>query len=429
MARLVRLLILVSLWSIFPSVSFEDELAPSYLQSPVQPSAGTAVNHDENSSLTITVPEAEELINLLPTTRELRAIGMDLKWDLQAVPTLNNKVYYFFWVYNATAQKQGNIGSISVGNYAVNKHTADVRVWQVSYDTYYGDDGVLVNATDLERLQNELRKRHDIDPTAVQQYRSAHLAKRIIPRELAQSAVRLPITERSKNTTEISCWKTSDILISRLGHSSMISSSAGYRAFAEVQAIAISPKYRETYSGPLCENSIKLFLSKGGESSFQVILDSSKSENECITIGGADSCGIKGVQTVDWSRDGNFLLANLLIWLFESDSSITRVPIIYDVEKSEFLRPDVYRFFEGYCPNQTKESCDVELIAKGFSPDGNPVFSASTPPIDPLTGHVACFDSKRPILFELGANKATCLPANYKVQRYGTWSSTSIPKP
>jgi hypothetical protein len=417
------------LWSIFPNLSFEDELAASYLQSPINASAGTGVNHDENLPRTITVSEAEELINLLPTTRELHAKGMDLKWDVQAVPTLNNKVYYFFWVYNTTAQKQGDIGSISVGNIAVNKHTADVRVWQVSYDTYYGDDGVLVNATDLERLQNELRKRHAIDSTAVQQYRSAHLAKRIIPRELAQSAVRLPVTERSKDTTEISCWKTSEHLISRLGRSSIISSSAGDRAYTEAEAIAFKPKYRETYSGPLCENSMRLFLAKASESSFQIILDSSQSVNECITIGGTDSCGVKGIQVVDWSRDGKFLLANLLIWLYESDSSITRVPIMYDVGKSEFLRPDVYRFFEAYCPNQPKDSCDFELLAKGFSPEGNLVFSASVPPIDHSSGHVSCLDSKRPILFELGANKATCLPSNYKVHHYGTWSSTSVPKP
>jgi hypothetical protein len=392
-------------------------------------SAGASVHRDANLSPTIAVEEAEDLINLLPATKELRAKGMDVKWDAQAVPTMNNRDYYFFWVYNVTAQKERDTGSISVGNYVVNKHTADVRVWQVSHDVFHGDDGVLVTTNELERLQEELRKKHGIDSTSIQEYRFAHLAKRIIPREAAQSAVRLPITERSKDAAEVSCWKTSDHLISRRGRCPIISSSAGYRAFAEAEAIAFRPKYRETYSGPLCENRIKLFLAKAGESSFQVILESGQSENECVTVGGTDSCGVKGIQPVDWSRDGRFLVANLLLWQYESDSSVTRVPIIYDAGKSEVLRPDVYRFFEGYCPNQAKESCDFELVAQGFSPEGTLVFSASMPPIDPSSGQASCLDKKRPFLFELGANKTTCLPSDYKVRHYGTWSSGSVPKP
>ena len=157
------------------------------------------------------------MINLLPAVEELRAKGMDVKWDVQSVPTLNNQDYYFFWIYNVTAQKERDIGSISVGNYAVNKHTADVRRWQVSHDVSFGDDGVLVNTNPLERLQGELRKKHGVTTTTIQEYRSAHLAKRIIPREQAQSAAPLPVSRRSNETAEVSCWGGSDHPISRLG--------------------------------------------------------------------------------------------------------------------------------------------------------------------------------------------------------------------
>ena len=136
---------------------------------PVDGSASQqSTDRDTNLSPTITIAEAEGLINLLPVVKELRAKGMDVKWDVQAVPTMNNTDYYFFWIYNATAQKARDIGSISVGNYAVNKHTADVRVWQVSHDVSYGDDGVLVTTNELERLQEELRTKQGIDSTAIQ---------------------------------------------------------------------------------------------------------------------------------------------------------------------------------------------------------------------------------------------------------------------
>src|SRR5256885_17136197 len=79
----------------------------------------SASQRDEaNVSPTITVEEAEALLNLLPAIMELRAKGMVVKWDIQTIPTMNRKDYYFFWICNATAQVQRDIGSISVGNYA-----------------------------------------------------------------------------------------------------------------------------------------------------------------------------------------------------------------------------------------------------------------------------------------------------------------------
>jgi hypothetical protein len=147
-------------------------------------SSSATADDDTNLSPTITVEEAAELIALLPATKELRARGMDVKWDVQAVPTMSNTDYYFFWIYNVTAQKERDIGSISVGNYAVNKHTADVRAWHVLHDVSYGDDGVLVTTNELERLQEELRKKHGINSTAIQEYRFA---------------VRLPIMDLVEN--------------------------------------------------------------------------------------------------------------------------------------------------------------------------------------------------------------------------------------
>jgi hypothetical protein len=395
-------------------------------------SANASVHRDANLFPTITVEEAEDLINLLPATKELRAKGMEVKWDVQAVPTMNNKVYYFFWIYNVTAQKARDIGWISVGNYAVNKHTADVRVWHVSDDVSYGDDGVLVTTNELERLQAELRKKHCIDSTSIQEYRFAHLAKRIIPREAAQSAVRLPVTERSTDTAEVSCWKGSDHPISRVGRSPIISSSTGSRAYAEVEAVAFKPKYQETYTGSLCENRIKLFLAKGNESSSRVLLDSNWPKNDCITIEGADSCEVKGIRLVDWSADGRFLLADLVLWVYESDALLMRAPIIYDVTKSEFMRPDVYHFFDEYYktsffqekPEPSAPRCEFELRSEGFSPDGNIIVSASRPQDDPSFEQEFCLDKKQTFLFDLRTNKINLLPSNYKVQQLwhlGLW--------
>src|SRR5207237_1312650 len=116
----------------------------------------------------------------------------------------------------------------------------------------------------------------------------------------------------------------------------------------EAEAIAFKPKYQETYTGPLCENSIKLFVAKDGASNFQVLLDSNNPKNDCVTIEDKDSCDVKGIRLVDWSKDGRFLLAELVAWVYESDSKIMRVPIVYDATRGAFVRPDVYEFFDEY---------------------------------------------------------------------------------
>jgi hypothetical protein len=76
------------------------------------PSLQASQEHESKVSPTITVEEAETLINLLAVIRELRAKGMVVNWDVQTVPTMNRKDYCFFWIYNATAQAQRDIGSI-----------------------------------------------------------------------------------------------------------------------------------------------------------------------------------------------------------------------------------------------------------------------------------------------------------------------------
>jgi len=410
MARFVRVLILVGLYSLLTNLAFGDELAASFVfpVSPIRASDGTGVNRDEDLSPTITIDEAKDLINLLPAAKELRAKGMVVKWDVQAVPTMNNKDYYFFWVYNATAQKERDIGSISVGNYAVNKHTADVRVWQVSYDVFHGEDGVLVTTNELERLQEELRKKHGINSTLVQQYRSGHLADKIIPRAVAQSAVRLPITERLSDTSEVSCWKKGrDHVISRLGRSPIISSSAGYRAYAEVKATAFRPKYQETYTGPLCENISRLFLAGPGDVEFKLAYSQSP-----------DFSDGNSLKVIDWSPDGMHVLMERTSWKYESEGTYTDL-VLFSPSSGGVTAPDLSKILEG----RFVKDCGSENSVIGFTPEGNVVILL-TPLEDTYYNEGATSCVKQKTLLALDAKHALqdiaqVLPGDFKTRHYG----------
>ncbi|HEY4739653.1 MAG TPA: hypothetical protein VIH76_03570 [Candidatus Acidoferrales bacterium] len=417
------------LWTAFLICNFT--CAARAFPSVISPTPLSAQADDKADSLqTITVEEAASLLDVLPVTKELRAKGIVVKWESQSVATMNNREYYFFWGCSCTDQKPGDIGSNSVGNYAVHKHTGDVRAWQVSHDVLYGDDGTLVAAKELEQLQDELRNKHGIDSMSVQKYRFVHLANKVIPREEAQSAIHLPIAERSADTAELSCWKRGSQPRSTFGRSPILSSSAGYRAYAEATAIALSPIHEETYEGSLCENYVKVYLANEGAASAPIIFDSSVPKDDCFQVEGRDSCDVKGVQLVDWSNDGRFLLADLVWWVYESDAFSLRAPVVYDVTKHEFVRPDVYHFFDDYFKTDAFKDksdasgthCEFELSAKGFSPDGKVVLSASRTPDDPSYGQVFCVTKKQTFLFDSETHKINRLPATYEVQHYGTWS-------
>lgn len=347
---------------------------------------------------------------------------------------MNNSDYYFFYVYDVRKTQERD-PSQGIGNYAVNKHTADARVWEVSTEIFFGNDGALVTSDDLERFQEELRKKFGIDATLVQKYRSAHLAAQIIPRDQAQSAEALPITEQSANTAKLSCWKGRDSFSSRQARSAVISSVTGGRTYAEVKATALKPQYEETYSGELCENSVKLFLAKGRVSGFQLLLGSDSPTDNCLKVEGRNLCDVNGIQLVDWSRDGRLLLANLVIWRYETDGGFLWLPLVYNVGENKFTQPDLYHFFDQYYKTDryeekedpTSTHCDYELLTEGFSPGGNLVVSATRPP-PYVDGDepVFCFDQKQTFLFELGANKITRLPANYALQHYATSNSSGV---
>jgi hypothetical protein len=141
-----------------------------------------------------------------------------------------------------------------------------------------------------------------------------------------------------------------------------------------------------------------------------------------MTVEAKDSCGIKGIRIVDWSKDGRFLLAELVTWVYESDALIVPAPIVYDVSKNEFFRPDVYRVFDECYktdafkekPEPTGTHCEFELHAEGFLHDGSIIVSASRPPDDPSYEQAFCLDHKQTFEFDLGSNRIKQLPGSIR---------------
>lgn len=123
-------------------------------------SSGQSVKGNAQAPEQIALHEAEILVYLTPAAVETRLKGMDVGWEQSTDAKLNVNDYYFFWVYNATRTKEG---SVTIGHYAVNKHTADM--WNFM-------SGQRLDSKELEKVQSILRRAHRISDTLVARYRS-----------------------------------------------------------------------------------------------------------------------------------------------------------------------------------------------------------------------------------------------------------------
>ncbi len=112
----------------------------------------------------VALHEAEILIYLLPEAHQIRSEGMEIGWEVSTSPKLNQDDYFTFWVYSA---KRKGTGSVTVGHFAVNKHTADV--WDSVLDK-------IISTNELQGVQKILRKGHRIDEETIKKYRFRSLS-------------------------------------------------------------------------------------------------------------------------------------------------------------------------------------------------------------------------------------------------------------
>lgn len=105
--------------------------------------------------------EAEILVYLLPQAQELRKQGMEVGWELQTSSKLDQRDFYTYWVFNL--KRQNVEGSVTIGYFSVNKHTAEV--WD------NGNEKV-VDAKDLEGVEKILRRAHQINKETFDKFSS-----------------------------------------------------------------------------------------------------------------------------------------------------------------------------------------------------------------------------------------------------------------
>lgn len=115
-----------------------------------------------DSATMLSVAEAAVLVYISPVGDTDRARGSDVGMERQLSTKFNQRDYYVFWVYDAKAPSSG--GSVTLGYYAVNKHTGDV--WDAEEDPRTS----ALSSAVLQGVQRILRIAHRISENTMRAY-------------------------------------------------------------------------------------------------------------------------------------------------------------------------------------------------------------------------------------------------------------------
>lgn len=180
----------------------------------------------------------------------------------------------------------------------------------------------------------------------------------------------------------------------------LVSPAGRYRAYTEVQAVALSDES--------CSSTSRLFVAAEDEPFRQVLTVKPKPEALGNTLG-----------LVDWSPDGNTLLFTEGIFQWGTDSAENFVRF-FDAGRATFSDEN---FIDQAFSSYLNRTCISVLEPKGFALDGEIILSAG-PFFAEGEDHPeedTCVRQKSLWLFEPKQKSWSHLPENYKVQRFGKY--------
>ncbi len=234
----------------------------------------------------------------------------------------------------------------------------------------------------------------------------------------ATGAKRLsPSKSTSKDTKYVSCWnKKQSLTGSKLVRSPILTSTDGlHSAYVEVEVTAFEPQDAAHYSGPLCENTSRLFLAGPGDAEFKLAYSQTP-----------DFSDGNSLKLVDWSPDGRHLLMERTIWKYESEGDYTDL-ILFALGSGAVTAPDLSRILEA----RFGKDCSSENSLIGFTTEGNVVVAVS--PLEDTyynEGATSCVKQKTTLALDAKhglKDIAQVLPGDFKARHYGQFAERPAP--
>ena len=165
--------------------------------------------------------------------------------------------------------------------------------------------------------------------------------------------------------------------ITRTARTPVKASPRGYRAYAEVKAVA---------SGDACENTTRLYVAAAGANTYKL----------AYTISPAAREG-NGIRLIGWSPNGDKLLAEVNLWEYETEGGFDHVILVYDAaaQATKVLHPDqaLSRRFGA--------NCESELSIDAWETDERVLIKVSRSSEDESYQRHFCVQEPREFVFDL----------------------------
>ena len=179
--------------------------------------------------------------------------------------------------------------------------------------------------------------------------------------------------------------------VTRTSRTPVSASPGGYRAYAEVKAVA---------SGDACENTTRLYVAPAGSSAYRI----------AYTISPAAREG-NGIRLIGWSPGGNKLLAEVNLWEYETDGGFDHVILIYDAagRSAKIIHPDqaISRRFG--------LNCESELSIDAWKTDEQVLIGISRSSEDESYQQHFCVKAPQKFIFDL--QKQTLQPDPHEARQ------------
>ena len=203
---------------------------------------------------------------------------------------------------------------------------------------------------------------------------------------LAQTKTPAPEnTPKATDPSLVTCGDHAPYISRTVKTDTLIAPDGKRKAYAEVEATALSQQRPSGYSGPLCINYSRVFVT-GDNDDFKL-----RFMQEPADIENGNS-----LRLIDWSPDGRRLLAELAEWQYEQPG-VSHSVLLYDSRYGTFQQPE----FPHLLAKTYDHDCSLDFRVLGFGPQGKIVLEGNplTPEEEEIQGVSSCV--KKKTYFEL----------------------------
>lgn len=190
---------------------------------------------------------------------------------------------------------------------------------------------------------------------------------------------------KSSDPTLVTCGDKPPLASRTVKGDVLVSPDGKHRAYSETEATALQAQRPAGYSGPLCINNSRLFVSSdSGEFKLKFLQEPADVETG------------NSLRLVDWSADSRRLLLELAEWQYEQPD-VNHSVIVYDSRYETFQQPD----FAHLLSKVYSRECALNIHVLGFTVKGTIALEAQplSPEEEEISGLPNC--AKKKTYFEM----------------------------